>query len=353
MRLTRSVTVGLGFVAATLIVAPSSNAFENYKHIDTREFDMGSTPHIDIQALSGNASYLGADVAVATVQIIYDIRAKDQFEADAIRERVELTLEGQQGFLELRMDNTRDFYRWLKDEYSREHGVSVSFKVTGPRGAEGIVESVSGNADVGNVAGPIEVSSVSGNTIAVDVTKSVTATSVSGNVEVERVGATVIAESVSGNVAISDCGSDLDVASTSGNVRVVNVKGAVSAETVSGDIDLRGVALGVDAESISGSIWIENLDGDVTAATTSGDIDIASKTDGDIDLESLSGSVSLAVVPGSFGRVTLAANSGDIETDIPITVKRQSRGRLEGTLGNGTALLRVSTSSGDITLSEL
>ena len=74
---------------------------------------------------------------------------------------------------------------------------------------------------------------------------------------------------------------------------------------------------------------------------------------GDVDLESLSGSVNLAFVPEAFGDVFLSAPSGGIESDLPIQVRRQFDGRLEGKLGSGTASLRVTTSSGDIILSEL
>lgn len=353
MRFAKPLALASWFALALVLATSNVHALENFRHVESKSFEIGATPQINIEALNGDVSYTGADGSSATVEIVFNIRAEDQVEADEIRAKIELVLEGDTDILDLRMKNTRDFYEWLKDEYSRQHNVSVGFRVTGPHGAEGLVASVSGDASVSGISGPIEVSSVSGDASATDIQKTVRVNSVSGDVEVLRAGDVVIAESVSGSAHVAGCKGDLDIASTSGEVSGTDVQGAVSAETVSGEIDVRGVALGVNAESISGSIWIENQDGEVTASTTSGDIEIVTQTKSDVDLESLSGTVTLAVDPEGFGQVSLYASSGEIESDIPISVKRKTRGRLEGKLGNGTAFLRVTTNSGDIVLNEL
>lgn len=353
MRLFKPLILASLIIVVALAASTNVQALEAFKHVETKSFEIGEAPQINIEALNGDVSYKGADGSSATVEIVFEIRAEDLAEADEIREQIALILDAEPGFLELRMDNTRDFYERLRDEYSREHNVSVGFHVTGPRGAEGLVASVSGDASVSDVRGPIEVSSVSGDARASDIQRAVRANSTSGDVDVLRAGDIVIAHSVSGEATVTGCGGDLDIESTSGEVVASDVKGTVSAESVSGDIDLRGVAHAVDAGSVSGSIRVENLDGEVTVSTTSGDIEIMTKTDSDVDLESLSGTVRVAVVPEGFGQVSLSASSGDIASDIPISVKRKTRGRLQGTLGTGTATLRVSTSSGDIVLNEL
>ena len=54
-------------------------------------------------------------------------------------------------------------------------------------------------------------------------------------------------------------------------------------------------------------------------------------------------------VPESIGaEVDLETGSGDIDTDVPITIRAQARGELRGQIGNGTARIRVSTGSGGI-----
>lgn len=353
MRFAKPLALASCLALAMVLATSDVQALEDFRHVESRTFEIGTTPQINIEALNGDVSYKGVDGTTASVEISFEIRAEDQAEADEIRAEIDLVLEGEPGFLDLRMEDTRDFYEWLRNEYSRRHNVSVGFSVTGPRGAEGLISSVSGDASVSGIAGPIEVSSVSGDASAIDVLRTVRANSVSGDVEVLRAGDVVIAESVSGNAHVGGCKGDLDVESTSGEVTVTDVEGAVSAESVSGDIDVRDVALGVNAESISGTIRIESLDGEVTASTTSGDIEITTRTKSDVDLESVSGTVTLAVDPEGFGQVSLSASSGDIESDIPISVKRKTRGRLQGTLGTGTAFLRVSTNSGDIVLTEL
>jgi DUF4097 and DUF4098 domain-containing protein YvlB len=54
-------------------------------------------------------------------------------------------------------------------------------------------------------------------------------------------------------------------------------------------------------------------------------------------------------VPESIGaEVNLETGSGDIDSDLPITIRGQSRGELRGTIGNGASRITVSTGSGGI-----
>jgi len=354
MRLTRiRHWAAISILALSTVFASTAFALETFRHKETKTFDVGVSPTIDLESISGDVSYIGTEGTTATVEIVIEIQADDAAEAHEIRSHLELIVEGESGFLEARMADSRKFYEWLRDEYSRKHYVTVGFNVTGPRGAEGTAISVSGNASVEDMAGPVEVSSVSGNASAIDIEKAVQANSVSGNVDVREVGGRVIAGSVSGDVMVVGCQSDLDMESTSGNASAKDVDGSLTVETVSGDIDARAVAGSIDAESVSGSIWVENREGMVRASTTSGDIDVRTRSTGDVDLESSSGSVDLAVDPDGFGSVYLSASSGDVESDLPIKVRRQSDGHIEGTLGTGTARLRVTTNSGDIVVNEL
>lgn len=354
MRMTKPLLTWAALAMATAAIAVSpAAALEEFKHSETETFELGSLPHIALEAISGDVVYKGRTGTTATVEVVYTIKAESATEADAIRSRMELLVEGVNGSLEARMVNSKQFYQWMRDEYSRNHSASVSFYVSGPSDAEGVIASVSGEARASNMAGPLSISSVSGDVVAVDVQKHLRVNSVSGQVDVQQAGGPVVATSVSGDVLVASCGGDLDIESVSGTVLATSVKGNVTAETVSGEIELKDVALGVDAQTVSGSVWIENHSGDVHVSSTSGYVTVLSRTDGNIEIESVSGSVELSVVPGNFGDVSLSVGSGEIETDTPLKVTRKTSRRLEGALGDGTARLRVSTSSGDIVLSEL
>lgn len=354
MRMTRPVLAGATLVLALLVgVTASARTLETFKHSETRTLDVGAAPHVVIEAISGDVSYRGQDGATAQIEVAIDVRAKTEAEAADIRAHLKLYIESENGFLDVRMEDTREFYEWLRDEYGRDYAATVSFHVTGPRGAEGTLSSVSGWVEATDLAGPVEATSVSGDVTVTGVQKTVRASSTSGNVDVRRAGAAVFAESVSGDVGVSDCGGDLDLESTSGSVKARGAGGTVTAQTVSGDIEVLEASLDVDAESISGMIWVETQDGEVRASTTSGDITISSPTDGDIDVQSVSGSVRLSIEPKAFGDVSLSSPSGEIDTAVPMQVSHKTRRRLEGRLGDGTAVLRVSTNSGDITISAL
>ena len=57
-----------------------------------------------------------------------------------------------------------------------------------------------------------------------------------------------------------------------------------------------------------------------------------------------------AFLPANFaGQVELETASGDVEVDFPMTVSRQTRHHLRGTIGQGgSARVSVSAASGDV-----
>jgi DUF4097 and DUF4098 domain-containing protein YvlB len=67
-------------------------------------------------------------------------------------------------------------------------------------------------------------------------------------------------------------------------------------------------------------------------------------------IDSGSGSVSLTL-PSSFdATLDIETGSGGISTDFAVRTTRMERDRLQGTVGNGSARLRVDTGSGSVQL---
>jgi lia operon protein LiaG len=130
--------------------------------------------------------------------------------------------------------------------------------------------------------------------------------------------------SVSGDVQISDVKGDLHVKSVSGDVTVSGVAGAVNAASVSGDVE-------VEIRSL------ESGDGGMEFSSVSGDVDV--KLPGNLD-----------------ANVKMSTLSGELKTDFPLQIeeKRGGPGRsANGRLGNGARNLKLSTVSGDISLSRI
>jgi len=64
------------------------------------------------------------------------------------------------------------------------------------------------------------------------------------------------------------------------------------------------------------------------------------------------GSVAFTAPTGFAGRVTLSTHYGSVRTDLPVTItgKIGDQKKIDGTIGEGTGVLRLETSSGSVTL---
>jgi DUF4097 and DUF4098 domain-containing protein YvlB len=131
-------------------------------------------------------------------------------------------------------------------------------------------------------------------------------------------------EVVSGDISINDAGARIEVKTVSGDVDITKTAGDVQVRTVSGDVSLDDVDM-VAGGPVSGSL-----------ATTSGDIAIALGSDADLVLE-------------------LASEEGgdiDVDADLPHEVLEQREGYLKVKFGAGSRVLKASTHSADIDVSE-
>jgi DUF4097 and DUF4098 domain-containing protein YvlB len=130
---------------------------------------------------------------------------------------------------------------------------------------------------------------------------------------------------------------------------------------VSGDVILHDVTGKiVEAVTVSGNVELTNVNADeVVAETVSGDVDFSGeiRKGGDYDMKTLSGDVVMRIPKNAGAQVSGATFSGDFHTSFPITTKATSRytkrSRLDGTIGDGSARIRVESFSGDVELREI
>ncbi len=342
--------------AILIVIAASSpaSALEEFRLTDTKTFEVGSAPDINLETVNGDVSYTATAGTKATVDIIVLVRARDEAEAKEIRDQIGIRVEGSDGLLEAVVKHRRDFNHWLQDLFGRSRSISVSFHVHGPSGATGEMSSVSGEARITGTSGPIQINSVSGDVTAERVSSRVRATAVSGGVHVSDCRGPVHAETVSGDVDVDICGSTLKAETVSGSLTAAGVAGDVDASTTSGDILVKQVKGTVAGNTTSGQITVENEGGSFDLHSVSGDLTVRSaKSTGRLACETVSGSVKVYVNAKEVSDVRLSSNSGDIQVDAGLRVRKHSRHELSGRLGDGPSELEISTSSGDILLGEL
>jgi len=199
--------------------------------------------------------------------------------------------------------------------------VSASIEVEGIQGDRHEIESVSGSIKINDTSGKINV------------------TSVSGKIAVDDANADIEAESVSGSIQINGDYPNAEVETVSGPVKIYGARKSIRAETVSGSLQLYGDTLeDLNVETVSGSITY-----------TGG---LAER--GDIRANSLSGSIRLQLDRPVEGEYELETFSGNIRCDLgPSSISRnKGKGKhIIFTNGDGKARIKVETFSGSLTIS--
>ena len=291
----------------------------------TKTLKLSANGLLGLANIAGDILVTRGSGSEATVEIVKTARGRDVADAREQLQLVQVEVTERGGRADVRT-------RYPGDDASRRNNrrnfnVSVAYNVTAPAGTRISVESISGNVKVTDIRGEVS------------------ANTVSGDVRISGAGRVTGAKSISGTVDISDA----------------QVDGGLESSSVSGDVILRRVtARRIDASSVSGNIRLEELQSDrVSGNTTSGSVAFsgALARSGRYELNSFSGEIRL-VLSGTTGfEVDANSFSGDVRSDLPITTRGEPgrRGRrtvLNGTYGDGSAILDLTTFSGSIVISK-
>ncbi|HLA72420.1 MAG TPA: DUF4097 family beta strand repeat-containing protein [Steroidobacteraceae bacterium] len=187
---------------------------------------------------------------------------------------------------------------------------------------------------------------------------SVEVSAVSADVSSQGVLGTQRLKSVSGEITADISGDDSEVRSVSGDLTVRGTGKPISlrANSVSGSLDLTNGAGKLDVVTVSGDARVQMGEtSEVRGRTTSGDLELRAKLtrDGRVDVEGVSGEITLRLVaPGGLS-TEIESFSGDIEGCLAGSVERVSKygpgTRLNlRTVEGGGARVRAKTLSGDI-----
>jgi DUF4097 and DUF4098 domain-containing protein YvlB len=167
-------------------------------------------------------------------------------------------------------------------------------------------------------------------------------------------------KSVSGEITADIAGDDSEVRSVSGDLTVRGTGKQISlrANSVSGSLDLTNGAGSLELVTVSGDAHVQmNEASEVRGRTTSGDLELRAKLtrDGRIDVEGVSGEITLRVSSPDGMSTEIESFSGDIEGCLATSVERVSkygpgkRLNLRAVEGGG-ARVRAKTLSGDINI---
>ncbi|HWL35331.1 MAG TPA: DUF4097 family beta strand repeat-containing protein [Frankiaceae bacterium] len=142
-------------------------------------------------------------------------------------------------------------------------------------------------------------------------------TTASADVRGEGRFAEVRGKTASGDVSLGDAGT-VRIESASGDLRVDELRGDGGLKSASGDIKLGHVAGTLDASVVSGDLRVATIDNGAHVQAVSGDIDLTAVAQGDVEVRSVSGDVSVGVRQGARVRVDVSTVSGDLESEVEL-----------------------------------
>lgn len=177
----------------------------------------------------------------------------------------------------------------------------------------------------------------------------------SGDLNAFIVDGDISLKGTSSDMEIEDVKGDLYLETISGDGVIGKIKGKIKIETTSGDLDLTDLDGDIDLQTTSGTIIVENLSGSAKVTSTSGDIKLSGLTNpqGDFYVDAISGCVSLEINRNFDGGFKVETGSGDIETNMDMSLEDSSDNFLKGRTGNGSGRINIITSSGDVSLSKM
>jgi DUF4097 and DUF4098 domain-containing protein YvlB len=307
-----AVALSLAFVLALGTVTAAAE--EKYEEKFERTEALARDGMVYLSNVSGDIEVKTWNEASVKIEALKTSRAATEAKAkeNAALVTIEVTKEGSVLRIETKYPERRR--SWGNNQLN----VSVSYKLWIPEKASFEGHSVSGDVAVDPLGGKCDINAVSG--------------------DVEILGAQGLEVTlVSGELNARDISGDAYLNTVSGDIRAERIRGSVTTETVSGDIDLLEIseARSVDAKTVSGDI------------TYRGDV----RPDGQYRMRAHSGDIEMVIPAGSEFDFEAKTFNGTVDTAFEIKViGKISPKDIKGTVGNGGATIRLNAFSGNIDL---
>ena len=153
-----------------------------------------------------------------------------------------------------------------------------------------------------------------------------------------------------GAVTVENAGSEVEASTGNGRVRVAGTEGRVHVSTGNGEVEVRGAKAAVNVSTGNGDVDVTTAEGPVEVSSGNGDIDVRMTTvraREDMEFHTGSGSVRLTLPANYNGELDASTGNGSINSEFDLKVKGQlNPRRVRATIGDGGAMLRMSTGNG-------
>ena len=292
----------------------------------TRTLKVGANGELVLANISGDIVVARGGGNDVSVEIVKTARGRTDEDARELLQLVQVEVVERGGRAEVKAQYPQGDE--MRRNNRRNVNVSVAYNVTAPAGIRLRASSVSGSITVRDIKGDVS------------------AESVSGAVRIFNGGRITTAKSISGSVEVND--TDID--------------GSFNGSSVSGSVMLRRVkARQLDLGSISGDVVLDDVDSQqLGAQTVSGNVRFggAVAKGGRYELSSHSGNVSVALGGSTGFEVEATSFSGSIRSDFTFSGGSGDSGNarwrksIRGVYGDGSAVLEITTFSGNVIITK-
>lgn len=281
---------------------------------ETRSLSLGPNGVLSLDTFTGDVTVRTTSGEQVTLTIIRHARGRTEADARLGLERVTVQIDERA--------NRATVASLPGTPRNAPYAVSVAYEVAAPPGTSVNIHSLAGNIDASGLAGELS------------------AVTTTGDIAVRDVAWLSQARSVTGRVALVNVGSE----------------GTLEAVTVAGDLDMQGVrARRLVVSTVSGGVTARDMTAERAELTsTAGDIEYAGEVapDGRYELRTHTGDLRFIVLGGSGLEWRASTFMGRIAPSpgIGLTVVRKEARELVGTIGDGRALVTMTSFSGGITI---
>lgn len=318
---TRSLVVGVFLLAALSIAAPASAQRFPFE----RTYNVTATPVIDVSTTRGKINIRAGEpgrvvvTGATTVRVGLTVPANALELARKVAEKPPIEQSGDR--LRLRSPSDPD----------EERAMTVNYDVRVPPNTRVIAVSDSGAIDVRDVAGAVEIRTQS-STIALS--------DLGGTADIETGSGAVTVDRVAGNVRVS---------TSSSAITARNLRAGLRAKTGSGRVVGSFVGKGtVDVQTQSSAIDLSGVAGELTTFTESGHTSITGEPAGAWSVTSGSSGIDIRFDSKVNANLHATTGSGTVYTPEQMVKGSIEKGRVEGAIGSGGAVVRLSSRSGSI-----
>jgi DUF4097 and DUF4098 domain-containing protein YvlB len=176
-----------------------------------------------------------------------------------------------------------------------------------------------------------------------------------GSIRVEGVARVDMLDTSNASISVIRSHGPLVADTSNGAIRIVQTPGDLKLDTSNGRIEADDVTGSIDADTSNGRIRVSVSDPAPKAAmrfdTTNGGIEVTMQEfrDNPMTIDTSNGNVTLRLPDSTNAEVHADTSNGSIRTDFALPSSSGNRRKeLRGQLGNGGALIRVSSTNGTV-----